>query len=101
MAGVYLGEMNVRQYTDFLAQSVSSSEEYDKTKVEFLKFSSVVREPIVSGRRVGIFKFDQPLQYRGYQIAAIELIEPKKGEGSKSGFEHAEFIINFPFEELM
>ncbi|KKU57894.1 MAG: hypothetical protein UX80_C0008G0007 [Candidatus Amesbacteria bacterium GW2011_GWA2_47_11b] len=41
------------------------------------------------------------LKYKDYLISAVELIEPKTGESRKSGYEHAEFTIDFPFEDLV
>ncbi len=50
---------------------------------------------------MGIVELNNPLNYKNHLISAIEIIEPKSGEKSVSGFEHAEFTINFPFEELV
>jgi len=85
---------------DHLGYSVSSKDEYDKTKVELLKLGELIREPLISNRRVGVFKLSSPLQFEDYSIDAIELIEPKNGEKIFDGFEHAEFTINIPFENL-
>ncbi|KKU70066.1 MAG: hypothetical protein UX92_C0005G0037 [Candidatus Amesbacteria bacterium GW2011_GWA1_47_20] len=50
---------------------------------------------------MGIFEIFKPLKYKDYLISAVELIEPKTGESRKSGYEHAEFTIDFPFEDLV
>ena len=86
---------------DHLGFSASSAEEYDKIKVEFLAAGKLFREAMVSDRRVGVFELFKPLKYEDYLISAVELIEPKAGESRKSGFEHAEFTIDFPFEDLV
>jgi len=86
---------------DHLGYSASSNEEYDKIKLEFLTSGKLFREAMVSGRRVGIFEIFKPLKYKDYLISAVELIEPKTGESRKSGYEHAEFTIDFPFEDLV
>ena len=86
---------------DHLGYSVSSGEEYDKIKSEFLAMGKLFREAMVSGRRVSIFELFKPLKYEDYLISAVELIEPKTGESRKSGYEHAEFTIDFPFEDLV
>lgn len=86
---------------DHLGYSTSSSAEYDQIKLEFLTVGQLFREAIVANRRVGIFKLHQPLKYKNHLIPAIELVEPKAGESSKSGFEHAEFTIDFPFGDLV
>ncbi|MEK7154494.1 MAG: VOC family protein, partial [Patescibacteria group bacterium] len=86
---------------DHLGYSAGSSEEYDKIKLEFLIAGKLFREAMVSGRRVGIFELFKPLKYKDYLISAVELIEPKAGELRRSGYEHAEFTINSPFEDLV
>ena len=86
---------------DHLGYSASSGGEYDKIKLEFLTMGKIFREAIVSNRRVGIFELFKPLKYKDYLISAVELIEPKTRELPRSGFEHAEFTINFPFGDLV
>lgn len=86
---------------DHLGYGASSSKEYDQIKLEFLTVGQLFREAMVAGRRVGIFKLHKPLKYKSYFISAIELIEPKAGELPRSGFEHAEFTVDFPFEDLV
>lgn len=94
--------IDVSEFTlDHLAYGVSTNSEFDLAKEEFLKFGKLFREVIVSGRRVAVFKLIKPLKYKDFFITAIELIEPKKGEKTKSGFEHAEFTINIPFEDFV
>ncbi|MEK7101370.1 MAG: VOC family protein [Patescibacteria group bacterium] len=86
---------------DHLGYSAGSSEEYDKIKLEFLTAGRLFREAMISDRRVCIFELFKPLKYKDYLISAVELIEPKAGELPRSGFEHAEFTIDFPFEDLV
>lgn len=86
---------------DHLGYSAGSSEEYDKIKLDFLIAGKLFREAMVSDRRVGIFELFKPLKYKEHFISAVELIEPKAGESRRSGYEHAEFTIDFPFEDLV
>ncbi|KKQ51913.1 MAG: Dihydroxybiphenyl dioxygenase domain-containing protein [Candidatus Woesebacteria bacterium GW2011_GWB1_39_10b] len=87
---------------DHLGYSVGSSEEYEETKKEFFKKKDkLASEIIFSGRRVAVIQLLKPLEYRDYHISAIELLEPKKGEKTFTGFEHAEFIISEPFEDVV
>ena len=65
---------------DHLGYQVSSDQEYDGLKEEFKKFGEMVSEKIVGGRRVGIYKFFKPLNFKQYVILAIELVAPKKGQ---------------------
>ncbi len=86
---------------DHIAYQTSSSEEYDKLKPEFEKIAELVSEPIVGGRRVGVFKFFKPLEYKNDSISAIELIEPKEDQNPKSGLEHAEYLLPESLEDFM
>lgn len=92
-----LSQMN----PDHIGYSVSSKEEYNQEKETLLKIAELVREAIVSNRRVGVFKFNTPLKYDKYIIDAIELIEPKEGEKTQTGFEHAEFTAITRLHELV
>lgn len=95
--GIDLSEATI----DHIAYQVSSAEEYKRLKKEFSKTAELVREPIVNDRRVGVFKFKEPLSYKGQEIKAIELIEPKKDQEPVSGLEHAEYLLPVTLEEFM
>ena len=86
---------------DHIAYQASSKEDYQKYSEIFKKFAQLVKEPIVNGRRVGVFKFFIPLKYNDQSIEAIELIEPKEGQVAPSALEHAEFILDESLEEFM
>lgn len=77
---------------DHVGYQASSTEEYEKKKIEF---GNLVHEAVVADRRVGVFK------YNGNGLLAIELIEPRPGQKCKSGWEHAEYVIDEPFEKLV
>jgi predicted metalloenzyme YecM len=87
---------------DHIAYYTTSSENYDQTKLEFEKFSKLVKEPLVNERRVGVFKFHKPIEYNHQNIKAIELIEPRKNQVIKvAGLEHAEYILPVDLEEFV
>jgi len=86
---------------DHLGYSISSSTEYDKLRPEFSKLGALVKENIIGGRRVGVCKLYKKLLYKDFSISALEFMEPKKGELTKTGLEHAEFIVNLPLEKFM
>ena len=86
---------------DHIAYKTSSEKEYFKLKPDFLKIGSLVKESIVRERKVGIFKLNIPWHYKDYSISAAELIAPKKDEIIKSGFEHAEFVLNESYKSFM
>lgn len=86
---------------DHVAYQARTSDEYDQLKLDFRKISEGVHEAIIGNRRVGVFKLYQPFIYKNYTIEGLELLEPKQGQVCESGFQHAEFIANKPFEKYM
>jgi predicted metalloenzyme YecM len=86
---------------DHIAYKTSSEKEYFELKPDFLKIGSLVKESMVRERRVGIFELNKPWYYKNYKVSAVELIAPKVGEIIKSGFEHAEFVLNESYESFM
>ena len=86
---------------DHIAYQTESSEEYDRMRPEFEKVAQLIKEPLVSERRVGVFKFNEPLLYKDQKIKAIELIEPVEGQKCISGLEHAEYMLPVSLEEFI
>lgn len=86
---------------DHIGYQASSNEDYDRLVSEFKKVGEFVSEKIVGGRRVGIFKLNNPLKHKHYVSKAIELIAPKEGQVCPSALEHVEFVIKETFEEFM
>lgn len=86
---------------DHIAYQVSSGEEYDEFKPRLLSVAELVKEPLVDGRRVGVFMFRIPLLYKDYQIKTIELIAPVAGKTPKSELDHAEFLTGTTLEEFI
>lgn len=86
---------------DHIGYQASSNKDYDRLKEEFDNLGERVSEEIVGGRRVGIYKLNNPLQYQQYTIPAIELVAPKERQICPSAFEHVEFVIQEPFESFI
>lgn len=86
---------------DHLAYQAESSQEYDQLKSELEKMATLMKEPLVSDRRIGVFKLNQPLRYKDWSTDTIELIEPKEGQEVVSGLEHAEFLLEESLEDFM
>ncbi len=79
---------------DHIAYSTSSSKEYEKLLIEYLKEGELVKEAIISNRRVAIIKLKQAVKYKGSSINVMEIIEPIENQTSFSGWEHAEFLVD-------
>lgn len=86
---------------DHIAYQASSSEDYNKVKTNFSNLGKLVNEEVIGGRRVSVFQLDEPLTYKNYQIPVLELIEPKEGQICESALQHAEFVYENPFEDLI
>ena len=86
---------------DHIAYYTASREEYDQIKPEFEKLGKFDHEAIIGNRRVGVMALDEPFVYNGYEIEAAELIEPKEGEVHSSGWEHAEFITDKEYSNII
>jgi predicted metalloenzyme YecM len=83
---------------DHIAYQASSSEDYERLLPEFSALGELMSEEIIGERRVAVFKLNEPIRYKEYSIPALELIEPRAGQQCESAFQHAEFVINHPFE---
>ena len=86
---------------DHVAYQASSSQDYLEKSQEFLSISNLEHEATVGGRRVAVFKLSKPILYKDNTIIALEVIEPKDGQVVKSGWEHAEYVLNESFEKFM
>ena len=85
---------------DHIAFSASSSQEYDELLPKYLEEGVLVKEAIISDRRVAIIKLNSPVKYKHYTFNVIELIEPISGEKAISGWEHAEFLVK-NYDEIL
>jgi len=86
---------------DHIGYQASSNEDYDRLRTEFDSLGERVSEEIVGGRRVGIYKLNEPLHYQQYINTAIELVAPKDGQVCPSALEHVEFVLSETFESFM
>lgn len=95
--GIDVSELNL----DHVAYQADSLEDYEKLKPFFENLSDYDHVAIVGDRRVAVFGLKEPIEYRGNRIVALELLEPKKGEICKSGWEHAEYVLNEPYKSFI
>ena len=95
--GIYVSKYNL----DHFGYQCSSNEDYDKLRLELESVAKFISENIVGGRRVGIFKLNKPLEYKDWNIQAVELVAPKEGQESPSALEHSEFVIDTDFDSFL
>lgn len=86
---------------DHFGYQTSSAQDYENLKQNSLTIGNLISENIVSGRRVAIFKFKEPLKSNGYEILGFELVEPKKGQICESELDHLEFVTPVSFDEYL
>ena len=85
---------------DHICYRVDSLSEYEEYKIRFLKLGELLIESEVGGRLISTFKLMKPIKFKDRDIYLIELPAPKIGKSFKSGFEHAEFVIDISFDEF-
>ncbi|QQG41293.1 MAG: VOC family protein [Candidatus Woesebacteria bacterium] len=94
--------IDVSKYNlDHFGYQCSSDKDYDKLKPDVEKIAKLISENIVGGRRVGIFKLNNPLDYKDRKIEAVELVAPKEDQECPSALEHAEFVIDTDFDSFI
>lgn len=86
---------------DHIAYQASSNDDYDSLRPKFLEMGELLREELISNRRIAILKLNEPLKYESYEISALELIAPAKGQNVPSGLHHAEFVIDESLRQFM
>ena len=79
---------------DHVCWRCASNEEYN-LMYEFLSdHGSLFHKSIHNGREISLFVLSIPLIYQDRSIQLIELPAPKPNKPYKSGFEHAEFVLD-------
>jgi len=78
---------------DHLCFKTASQKEYDRTVTMLENYGETISENIISGRPIAVIKLDEPINYKGFQIPAVEVPAPKpEGDDGRSGLEHLEFV---------
>ena len=86
---------------DHLCFRVETEEEYNKATKQLSKIGSLLSEAIIAGRNISTFKLDKPIYYQNYEIDCIEIPAPGKGKNYKTGWEHAEFVLEKGFSDFI
>ncbi len=86
---------------DHICYRVSTLQEYECTKKELENLGVLLIESIVGGRKISTYKLFNSIYFKKHSINIVELPEPKQNKLYKTGFEHAEFVINEPFEDFV
>lgn len=86
---------------DHFGYQTASKEDYDIKTNEVKSIAVMKSENIVGGRRVGIYKLNEPYIYENYTISGFELVEPRDGQVCISQLDHLEFVLLVSFEEYI
>lgn len=86
---------------DHIAYSAGTTAEYDSLRPKILELGELIAEDLVGGRRVGVVRLREPIEYEGRKIPGVELIEPVKDVVTQSGLNHVEMVIPMGYEAFM
>ncbi|MFC1722090.1 VOC family protein [Patescibacteria group bacterium] len=86
---------------DHVAYQASSADDYGSVVKKLSSQGDLLQEPLIGGRRVAMIKLGKPIEHEGNKILALEVLEPKVGQVCESGWEHAEYVIDISFDEMM
>ncbi|MBT3982333.1 MAG: hypothetical protein HOE90_13325 [Bacteriovoracaceae bacterium] len=86
---------------DHICYRTSSAENYLQIKSVFAELGECLIESEVGGRPIATYKLNEPISYKGRNIALVEVPAPKNGKVTPEGYEHIEVVIDTSFEEIM
>lgn len=88
---------------DHVCYRVAEMDRYEELKHAWGRYVDgfVGYESEVNGRPISVFVLMHPPTIGGRVIPALELPAPKEGSPYPEGWEHAEFVIDEPFEDFM
>ena len=94
--------INVSAYElDHICYRVETLQQYDKLKKELDKIADLLRENKVRERFIATYKLHKPIIFRDRKIDVIEIPQPSDHISYKTGWQHAEFVIDESFESFM
>jgi predicted metalloenzyme YecM len=86
---------------DHICYRVATLPEYDALKTTLASLGTLLTESQIGGRPIATYKLFEPICFEDRKIFVVELPAPKVGAEYKTGFEHAEFVIQESFESFM
>lgn len=94
----YLNELGIFEQTkliksDHLALRFKDIEIVDQIKDELKKENKIISSAVVNGRKILIFKLQEPIKFMDWEIDCIELPYPKENQKYPDGWEHIEFVV--------
>lgn len=88
-------------FLDHICYRVETPAAYEAHKRAWAERGDLLHEALIGGRPIAAFKLHEPIEYKERRIPVVELPAPKAGSAYAEGWEHAEFVIDETFAELM
>ena len=101
---LHLGEdgIDVSRYVlDHICYRVATTLEYDEMCEELSTQWRLLNETLIWGRMIATYRLDEPIRYHDREIWCVEIPSPKAWSPYPTGWEHAEFVIDMSFDEMM
>ncbi|MBC8949518.1 MULTISPECIES: VOC family protein [Xenorhabdus] len=99
--GEYLG-LELTQYAaDHISLRCNDISIADRWRQGFLQCGQLLSESWINGRPISLFELSQPITLLGWQIDCVELPYPGKKQYLHEGWEHVEFVLPVPPEQLI
>lgn len=86
---------------DHVCYRTATAVAYETYKAELVALCDSPYESMVNGRMISVFVLREPIRLCGRVITCIELPAHKPGAPLIQGWEHAEFVIDEPFQHFM
>jgi CYTH domain-containing protein/predicted metalloenzyme YecM len=86
---------------DHIGYQAGTTIDYENKITQFKEIATLEHEAVVENRRVGVMRLEEPIEYKGNNIIALEIIEPKNGQVCTSEWRHAEFVITDSYESFL
>lgn len=95
-------QIDVSHYElDHICYRVETLSRYQELVEKLSPLGDLLTASIIGGRPISTFKLSTPITYQDRSIYCLELPAPKPGSPYPEGFEHAEFVIDIPFDVFM
>ena len=86
---------------DHIAYRPLTAADYEQKKLELNIIGTMISEVDDSGRKISIFRLNNPFKYKQFEIQFFELLGPKTNNKYPEGYQHIEFVINCSLEEFI
>ncbi len=90
-----------RYILDHICYRVATTLEYDEMCEELSTQWRLLSETMIWVRMIATYRLDEPIRYQDREIWCVEIPSPKSWSPYPTWWEHAEFVIDTTFDEMM